>query len=535
MTATLPEAHADAPEPPDRRTGDLTARELLRWGWRQLTSMRTALVLLLLLALAAIPGSVIPQSGVDSLKTSRWQADHPDLTPVYERLGLFSVYDSAWFAAIYILLMVSLVGCIIPRLVRLLAGPARAAARRAATPVAAAGAHLLRDRRVARRRAGPRAGGAEGPWLSSGTGSRDGRQGALLDRRTSWVAAERGYLREAGNLLFHLAVVVVLVGFAVGGLFGYKGGVILVVGNGFSNNLTQYDDFDPGSLFDADGMEPFRFTVDDFDVEWIDDGPAAGDGARLQRPRDLSRDPGRPGPAVRPAGQPPAQDRRHRGLPDRPRLRAGDHDPRRQRRGGLQRADGLPPRGRRLPLVRRGEGARRRAGRDRARGAVLPDVPQHRRQPRQRDGRPEEPHPVDARLHRRPGHGRRHRAVLLRARQVEAHEGDRARRLDVPRRPAGGPVDRPAGRRRLGDLRGRGALEQAPDQPHPRHARHPRRRRAGAGRAAAVAVHPAAAGVGASPSRRRTVRPASTSAASTGRPRATSRPRCPRSWRVCDS
>ena len=91
-----------------------------------------------------------------------------------------------------------------------------------------------------------------------------------------WVAAERGYLREAGNLLFHLAVVIVLVGFAIGGLFGYKGGVILVVGNGFSNNLTQYDDFDPGSLFDADVMEPFRFTVDDFDVEWIDDGPRQG-------------------------------------------------------------------------------------------------------------------------------------------------------------------------------------------------------------------------------------------------------------------
>ena len=91
-----------------------------------------------------------------------------------------------------------------------------------------------------------------------------------------WVAAERGYLREAGNLLFHLAVVVVLVGFAVGGLFGYKGGVILVVGNGFSNNLTQYDDFDPGSLFDPGSMEPFSFKVDDFDVEWIDSGPRQG-------------------------------------------------------------------------------------------------------------------------------------------------------------------------------------------------------------------------------------------------------------------
>ena len=60
-----------------RRTGELTAWEFLRWAWRQLTSMRTALILLLLLALGAIPGSVIPQSGVDALKTQNWQAAHP--------------------------------------------------------------------------------------------------------------------------------------------------------------------------------------------------------------------------------------------------------------------------------------------------------------------------------------------------------------------------------------------------------------------------------------------------------------------------
>jgi cytochrome c biogenesis protein len=276
MTTTLPEAHADAPEPPERRSGELTARELLRWGWRQLTSMRTALVLLLLLALAAIPGSVIPQSGVDSLETSRWKADHPDLTPVYEKLQLFSVYDSPWFAAIYILLMVSLVGCIIPRLFvywrALRAQPPPAPRHLSRLPVHAsydveqpADEVLSRAARVLKERG-----------YRVLTGSRDGRQGTLLDQRDTWVAAERGYLREAGNLLFHLAVVVVLVGFAMGGLFGYKGGVILVVGSGFSNNLTQYDDFDPGSLFDPDVMEPFRFTVDDFDVEWIESGPRQG-------------------------------------------------------------------------------------------------------------------------------------------------------------------------------------------------------------------------------------------------------------------
>ena len=99
-----------------RRPGELTPWELLRWAWRQLTSMRTALVLLLLLALGAIPGSVIPQRGVDALKTQNWKAAHPHLTPIYDRLGLFGVYHSPWFAAIYLLLMVSLVGCIVPRL-----------------------------------------------------------------------------------------------------------------------------------------------------------------------------------------------------------------------------------------------------------------------------------------------------------------------------------------------------------------------------------------------------------------------------------
>ncbi len=71
-------------------------------------------------------------------------------------------------------------------------------------------------------------------------------------------------------------MLVVLVGFALGSLFGYRGGVILVVGNGFSNNLTQYDDFVPGSLFAPDDMEPFTFDVTDFEVDWLTEGPSQG-------------------------------------------------------------------------------------------------------------------------------------------------------------------------------------------------------------------------------------------------------------------
>ncbi len=247
-----------------RRPGELTAREMGRWAWRQLTSMRTALVLLLLLALAAIPGSLIPQSGVDSLKTSRWQEQHPQLTPVYERLGLFAVYDSAWFSAIYILLMISLVGCIVPRTIVYWRG------MRAAPPAAPRNLSRLPDSTSYRTALG--ASDVLGPAAEL---LRKRRYRVLVGPDGA-VSAERGYLREAGNLLFHLSVLVVLVGFALGGLFGYKGGVILVVGNGFSNNLTQYDDFVPGSLFKPSDMEPFSFHVNSFSVDWLTSGPRKG-------------------------------------------------------------------------------------------------------------------------------------------------------------------------------------------------------------------------------------------------------------------
>ena len=86
-----------------------------RWGWRQLTSMRTALVLLLLLAIAAVPGSIVPQRTADPNGVTQYFSDNPDLAPILENLQLFDVYSSAWFSAIYILLFISLIGCVIPR------------------------------------------------------------------------------------------------------------------------------------------------------------------------------------------------------------------------------------------------------------------------------------------------------------------------------------------------------------------------------------------------------------------------------------
>ena len=72
-------------------------------------------MLLLLLAIAAVPGSLVPQRGVDARAVETYFLDHPTSAPILDNLGFFSVYSSPWFSAVYLLLMVSLIGCILPR------------------------------------------------------------------------------------------------------------------------------------------------------------------------------------------------------------------------------------------------------------------------------------------------------------------------------------------------------------------------------------------------------------------------------------
>jgi cytochrome c biogenesis protein len=234
--------------------------------------MRTALILLLVLALAAVPGSVIPQEGVDALEASQWKAAHPGLTPVYERLDLFSVYDSVWFSAIYLLLMISLVGCIVPRTF------VYVRAIRAKPPLAPRNLSRLPDHTSYTTDLSP----AE--VLERAEAVLRSRHYRLRLGQDDAISAEKGYLREVGNLLFHLSVIVVLVGFAVGSVLGYQGGVIVLAGDRaqgleggtFANVGGAYDDFDPGSGFGADDFDPFSFTVDDFDITWLTKGSGAG-------------------------------------------------------------------------------------------------------------------------------------------------------------------------------------------------------------------------------------------------------------------
>lgn len=286
MTLTAgPETAALSTAPdPDRSRPAGQRLAPVRRAWRQLTSMRTALLLLFLLALAAVPGAFLPQRGLNPVRVQEYYAEHPALAPWLDRLSLFDVYAAPWFAAVYLLLFVSLIGCLGPR-IRL-----HATALRKAPPAAPA--------RFGRLPASDRWTTETAPDAVLAAARSALRRWKVVERDGS-LSAERGYLRETGNLLFHVSLVALLVGIALGGLFGFQGSALVVEGRGFSSTLALYDDVRPGRAFDAEDLEPFGFTLEDFRATYDDAGraltfdadiawtPDAGDPDAPRRPYTL--------------------------------------------------------------------------------------------------------------------------------------------------------------------------------------------------------------------------------------------------------
>lgn len=237
----------------------------LRWGWRQLTSMRTALVLLLLLAIAAIPGSIFPQRMANPNGVTQWESDNPDLFPYVDALQLFDVYQSAWFSAIYLLLFVSLIGCILPRTKH------HFQALRKAPPRTPARLTRLADFREETTAApAERAVEAAEKRLK-----KLGYRTARYDGRGSFsVSAERGYLRETGNLVFHASLVGILVSVGIGGQFAYTGQSVITEGTTFVNSLINYSSMNKGRLVADDAFRPYAMTLDSFDVTYVPYGEA---------------------------------------------------------------------------------------------------------------------------------------------------------------------------------------------------------------------------------------------------------------------
>jgi cytochrome c biogenesis protein len=207
----------------------MTLRQSVALVWRTLRSMRTALILLLLLALASVAGSLIPQYPNTPERVAQYRVDHELLGAFVDRAGLFDVFGSWWFVLLTVLLFTSLVACLVPRtraLVRVLrARPVQAreidAFRHydevmvAAPPrVAIAGSSRVLRRRLYR---------------------------VAADPARPALAADKGVLREVGSLAFHWAFILILAGVIYGKGTGFSGYAVVVEGDTWVDAAANYD------------------------------------------------------------------------------------------------------------------------------------------------------------------------------------------------------------------------------------------------------------------------------------------------------
>ncbi|ADJ42319.1 cytochrome C biogenesis protein [Amycolatopsis mediterranei S699] len=253
--------------PPKTPQGPTPAKRTFAFArntWRGLTSMRTALVLLFLLALAALPGALLPQRKLNAPKVAEYITAHGWWGTLLDKLEFYDVYSSIWFSAIYLLLMISLIGCLTPRSFEYVRAMR-------AKPV-------LTPRNLARM-----------PHYRLGRGKTDvaAEIAAVHKQLSGWrriereeadgvrtISAERGFLRETGNLVFHFSMLGLIVFFAIGKLYGYEGQVIVQAdGDSFCNaGIYNYDSFNAGLRVDGTDLDPFCVKVHDFTARYTASG-----------------------------------------------------------------------------------------------------------------------------------------------------------------------------------------------------------------------------------------------------------------------
>ncbi|MFM8632959.1 MAG: cytochrome c biogenesis protein ResB, partial [Candidatus Nanopelagicus sp.] len=229
---------------------ELDSKSFLRWCWRQLTSMRIALILLLLLAIAAIPGSLFPQRSQNPVQVRQYFIDNPQVAIWLDRFSMFDVFSSPWFSAIYLLLFISLIGCVLPRSIEHLKA---IGAKPPLTP-------KYLDRMESY---------TEFKKVDLHIVERYLRKKHFRIRRDeNSISAEKGYARESGNLLFHLSLVLILIAVGIGSLLGSRGDAIVNIGDRFINTPTSYDILGFGKYQSEDSLPPFSITIKDFKAKY---------------------------------------------------------------------------------------------------------------------------------------------------------------------------------------------------------------------------------------------------------------------------
>jgi len=228
--------------------------------WRTLRSMRTAIILLLMLAAASVVGSLVPQLPNSPGRVAAFLDDHVFWGRAFQAAGFFDVFGSWWFVLVTALLFVSLVACLVPRSRAMI----RAARQRPIQARELDAFPSFTERRV-----------SSSPSDAANAAARILRRRRYrveLDPNGAAVAAEKGSLREVGSLVFHWAFLLLLVAVIVGKGTGYVGHATIVEGYGWTDARLNYDGQLRTGLFFSGNFSGTQITLQDFQDAYRETG-----------------------------------------------------------------------------------------------------------------------------------------------------------------------------------------------------------------------------------------------------------------------
>jgi cytochrome c biogenesis protein len=199
-----------------RRGADRTPLGVVKFyarrEWKTLARMRTAIILLGIVAGLSIIATLLPQKALQPEKASAYLQAHQTLGPLWDQLGLFSVYESWPLLLAAGLMYISLGNCVLTR----------------------------------------------------------GR--ALYKRWRMKLPRNHQFIGEVGSLVFHLSFFVLLGGILYGKAFGFTAFVNVVEGQSVVEARPSYDQIEEGLFFGADQHKGYEVRVDSFNASYYANG-----------------------------------------------------------------------------------------------------------------------------------------------------------------------------------------------------------------------------------------------------------------------
>jgi cytochrome c biogenesis protein len=221
--------------------------------WEALSSVRLTIPLLIVLAVASIFGTLIPQNGTPEEYLRIYKVSTYKILAI---LGFLDMYHAGWFVFLLALLSLNLIVCSLkrwPSVRKVFSGPeiptsegqwkATAPGRKFALSLPAGGAL---------------------PKVQEGLLRAFGRPQALQGQGAWYLLAEKGKLSRLGFYCIHFSILVILLGGMIGSFFGLRGYV----------NIVEGETVDRVFLRNGHQVQPLGFKVklDQFNVSFYDTG-----------------------------------------------------------------------------------------------------------------------------------------------------------------------------------------------------------------------------------------------------------------------